>query len=100
MMDPEGQSAWLLAKYKQARRSSTRQALVEALSKCGGPAEGAALAAIYKDAPPGDTALRVKLLTAMAVITNDRIVSQPRSLLLHTYYLQPNDVLGHIAFLP
>ncbi len=100
MMDPEGQSAWLLSEYKLARRSSTRQALVEALSKCGGPTEGAALAAIYRDAPAGDTALRVKLLTAMAVIANDRIVSQPRSLLLHTYYLQPNDVLGHIAFLP
>jgi len=100
MLEPEGQSAWLLGEYKLARRSSQRQALIEALTMCGGPAEGAALAEIYKNAPAGDSALRVSLLQGMAVIIGDRRISQPRSLLLHTYYLQPNDVLGHIAFLP
>ena len=100
LLGAEDQSAWLLSEYKLARRSSARQALAGALATCGGPAEGAAMVELYRAAPHGDAALRISLLTAMAVIINDRVVSQPRSLLLHTYYLQPNDVLGHIMFLP
>jgi HEAT repeat protein len=100
MIEPDVHSARLLKEYAQARRSSTRQSLVDAIALCGGPKEGAELAKIYRDVPVGDHALRVRLLNAMAVIAYDRVVSQPRGLLLHTYYLQPNDVLGHIAFLP
>ncbi|MFM8979785.1 MAG: HEAT repeat domain-containing protein [Planctomycetia bacterium] len=100
LISPAEQATWLVEEYRNARRSSQRQALADALSMCGGPSEAAALADFYKAAPAGDGALRVGLLTAMTVIANDRQVSRPRSLLLHTYYLQPNDVLGHIAYLP
>lgn len=100
LITPEEQAKWLVEEYKNARRSSQRQALADALSMCGGPGEAGALVQFYKATPAGDGALRVGLLTAMTVIANDRQVSKPRSLLLHTYYLQPNDVLGHIAYLP
>jgi HEAT repeat protein len=100
MLGAEDQATWLVGEYKAARRSSARQAIAGALAKCGGPSEGPALVEFYKAAPHGDAAVRISLLTAMAIIINDRVVSQPRSLLLHTYYLQPNDVLGHIMFLP
>lgn len=100
LISPAEQATWLVEEYRNARRSSQRQALADALSMCGGPSEAGALAAFYKATPAGDGALRVGLLTAMTVIANDRQVSKPRSLLLHTYYLQPNDVLGHIAYLP
>lgn len=100
LLDAASQSTWLLGELSQARRSSMRRVLVDGLGLCGGPAEGAALATRYQATPKGDIELRVRILEALASVINDRAVSKPRSLLLHTYYLQPNDVLGHLAFLP
>lgn len=100
LIDAEGQSAWLLEQLGKARRSSERRVLVDGLGLCGGPAEGAALAERYKATSKGDIDLRIRTLNAISTVINDRVVSRPRSMLLHTYYLQPNDVLGHLAFLP
>ena len=100
MLDPEGQSAWLVGELKKSKRSGTKQVLVNALAACGGPTEGAALAELWQNTPKGDTNLRLRILNALAPILADRQPSTSRSLLHHTYYLQPNIVLGHLAYLP
>lgn len=100
LLEPEGQSAWLLGEIKKAQRSGTKQVLVNALATCGGPSEGAALAELWRATPAGDTNLKLRILAALAAIVGDRQVSPSRALLHHTYYLQPNVVLGHLAFLP
>jgi HEAT repeat protein len=100
LLDAPAQSTWLLGQLTRARRSGERQVLVEALGLCGGPDEGAVLATTFASAPKGDTRLRVRLVGALAGILRDHAVTPARRLLLHTYYLQPNDVLGHLAYLP
>jgi HEAT repeat protein len=100
MIDPAAFSERVLKEFGNAKRSGTRQGMVEALALCGGPAEGAALAKLYRDTPVGDTALRTRMVGALGLIASDRHVAGPKRLLLHTYYLQPNDVLSHLSFLP
>jgi HEAT repeat protein len=100
LLDPAVQSNWIKEELKRVKRSNAKQALVEALALCGGPAEGATLTELFQSTPKGDGGLRIALINATSAIVNDRDVSYPRSLLHHTYYLQPNIVLAHLAFLP
>ena len=100
LLDPAVQAGWIKDELKRVKRNNAKMVLIDALALCGGPSEGALLAELFQSAGKGDGNLRVTLINATAAIVNDREISYPRSLLLHTYYLQQNIVLAHLAFLP
>jgi HEAT repeat protein len=99
-LDAEEHGKWLASEIKRTKRNSTRGVYVDALSMCGGPSEGAALAELYGTLDGSSNSLKVGIIMSLAAILNDRTVTYSRGLMHHTYYLQPNIVLNHVAYIP
>jgi HEAT repeat protein len=99
-LEPAAQSQWLVAEMQRTKRNVTRVALVDALALCGGPGDVKPVVELWPTLTPSSQELRLSVLATLCTVLNDRVVSYPRALLLHTCYLQPNVVLNHLAGLP